>query len=260
MAAEHPFQTSLSYVRRGWSVIPLAPREKWPLVRWEAFQSRVPTEGELAAWNRRWPTANIGIVTGAVSGLIVLDIDPRHGGGESLAQWLQEHGSLPHSVEALTGGGGHHIYFRHPGGRVPNRVGLDDGIDLRGDGGMVVAPPSVHPSGRVYEWRPSHRPETTDLTAPPRWLLGILSAGRPQRGHPVRYWRALLAAGVAEGERNNTIASLAGHLLWYGVDPVVATELLLCWNETRCRPPLSVGEVAATVESIRRTQQRHLAD
>ena len=63
--------------------------------------------------------------------------------------------------------------------------------------------------------------------------------------------------GVAEGERNNTIASLTGHLLWHGVDPEVALQLLLCWNRVRCRPPLSDDEVARTVESIRRTHVRH---
>ena len=71
------------------------------------------------------------------------------------------------------------------------------------------------------------------------------------------YWRHLVREGVLEGERNSTIASLSGHLLWHGVDPDVAVELLLCWNAVRCRPPLSDDEVVRTAESIVRLHRRH---
>ena len=82
----------------------------------------------------------MGIVTDAVSGLVVLDVDPRHGCEESLKNLEREHGPLPRTLEAMTGGGGRHIYFAHPGGSVRNRVGITPGIDLRGDGGCIVAP------------------------------------------------------------------------------------------------------------------------
>lgn len=75
-------------------------------------------------------------------------------------------------------------------------------------------------------------------------------------GHPLGYWRKLLAEGVIEGARNNTIASIAGHLLWHGVDVQVTTELLLCWNRVRSHPPLNDSEVVKTVESIDRLHQR----
>ena len=260
MTTGSPFQQGIAYWRRGWAILPLAPGEKRPLIKWESFQNRLPTEAEVQTWNRRWPGANIGIVTGAVSGLVVLDIDPQHGGAASLARMEQDHGPLPRSVEATTGGGGRHVYFRHPGERVANRVGIAPGIDLRGNGGLIVAPPSIHPSGQAYAWRSAHDPESCQLALAPVWLLLAAAGPTPQHGHPARYWRALLAKGVASGERNNTIASLAGHLLWRVVDPQVVTELLLCWNEVRCDPPLSPEEVAKTVESIQRTQQRHHAD
>jgi len=89
-----------------------------------------------------------------------------------------------------------------------------------------------------------------------RWLLRAEPDDRTRRGHPLSHWRRLLREGVAEGERNNTIASLAGHLLWHGVYPEVAAELLLSWNATRCRPPLDDEEVLRTVESIVRLHQR----
>lgn len=69
-------------------------------------------------------------------------------------------------------------------------------------------------------------------------------------------WRRLVREGVVEGERNNTLASLTGHLLWHGVDPEVALELLLAWNRARCRPPLPDDEVARVVASIARLHER----
>lgn len=252
--------SALAYLERGWSVIPIEPRGKRPLVKWEAFQNRLPTKGEIHAWVRRWPSANVGIVTGTISRLVVLDIDPGHGGDDSLVTLEREHGALPHTIEALSGGGGRHVYFEHPGEPTRNRVGLAPGIDLRADGGLVVAPPSIHPSGRPYAWEVSHHPDETPLAPLPLWLRrpGLGDAGRP--GHPLIHWRHLVRDGVPEGERNNAIASLTGHLLWHGIDPDVALELLLCWNRVRCRPPLADEEVARTVESICRTHQRHVGD
>ena len=94
----------------------------------------------------------------------------------------------------------------------------------------------------------------------PVWLLQLARGEAPGRGHPVTYWRELVERGVAEGERNSTIASLTGHLLWHGVDKQVALELLLAWNRLRCCPPLEDEEVAATVDSIARTHARHRGD
>jgi hypothetical protein len=248
------------YRARGWSVVPVRPKAKQPLVRWQALQQRLATEGEIDQWFGLWPDANIGIVTGAVSGLVVIDVDPKHGGDESLAHLERERGPLPQTVEAITGGGGRHLYFQHPGGQVRNRAGLAQGVDLRGDGGFVVAPPSVHASGRSYAWQSGHGPEDRAVAAMPAWLLERVT-GRPAgRGHSLEHWRRLVRDGVAEGERNNTIASFAGHLLWRGVDPDVALELLLAWNRTRCRPPLPDAEVAAVLQSIARLHERERGD
>ncbi|MFO1301135.1 MAG: primase alpha helix C-terminal domain-containing protein [Burkholderiaceae bacterium] len=83
-----------------------------------------------------------------------------------------------------------------------------------------------------------------------------MSGTAAHTGHPLSHWRRLVGEGVAEGARNATIASLAGHLLWHQVDPHVVLELLLSWNRQRCRPPLADDEVAATVASIARTHVR----
>ncbi len=250
-------EAALSYLARGWSVVPIHARDKRPIIRWQEYQQRRASEHEVRRWFREWPDANVGIVTGAVSGLVVLDIDPKHGGSESLAALERRHGLLPRTIGAVTGGGGRHIYFSHPGGVVLNRVRLAEGIDLRGDGGCVVAPPSVHVSGRRYEWVAGHGPGEIMLAPPPQWLLDeVLPQAGARKGHTAEHWRRLVTEGVPEGERNSTIASLAGHLLWHGVDDEVVLELLLSWNKLRCRPPLSDEEVARTVENISRLHRR----
>ncbi len=232
-------------------MIPIEPRGKRPVVSWLEFQSRIADAAAIDAWFRRWPDANVGIVTGCVSGLVVVDIDARHGGVASLAELESEHGALPRTIEATTGGGGRHLYFAHPGATVPNRVGAVPGIDLRGDGGCVVAPPSIHPSGRRYAWAPARGPGEAPLAPLPAWLHENPQDGH-RAGHPLKHWRRLAREGVVEGQRNATVASLTGHLLWHDVDPEVALELMLAWNRMRCRPPLSDEEVAGVVESIAR--------
>jgi len=239
-------------------VVPIRHRSKQPLVLWQEYQSRRPTEAELAAWFRRWPDANIAVVTGEVSNLVVIDIDPAHDGENSLHELVERFGPLPATLVARTGGGGRHLYFTAPadGRPMPSRVGLRPGVDVRAEGGLIVVPPSVHPSGRRYAW------ETPDAPpAPmPHWLVQLLRGASQRRGHPLQHWRDLATGGVEQGARNSTIASFAGHLFWHGVDPEIVKELMLCWNRVRARPPLDDAEVVATVDSIHRTHERHAGD
>ena len=163
-------QAALDYLGRGWSVIPVREKEKRPAVPWKAYQSKCVSEKTLHDWFRHSPDYNVAIVTGALSGLVVMDVDPRHGGKESLRELEKEHGPLPQTVESITGGGGRHVYFSHPGGEVHNRANIRPGIDLRGDGGCIVAPPSVHPSGKRYRWKKGHAPGEVKLARLPDWL------------------------------------------------------------------------------------------
>ena len=247
---------ALDYARRGWSVVPVERGGKRPLVAWTELQSRRASPGEIDAWFGRRPDANVAIVTGVISHLLVIDVDPAHGGFESVAAWEDQHGPLPATVECRTGGGGRHLYFSHPGEVTPNRVALAPGIDSRGDGGCVVAPPSLHASGRRYEWLPGRRPRDVAPAPMPHWLLGLVQPGRGRSGHPLAHWRELVREGVDAGVRNSTLASLAGHLLWHGVDAQVVLELLVAYNRVRCRPPLQDDEVARVVASITRLHER----
>ena len=159
----------------------------------------------------------------------------------------------PKRSKSATGGGGRHIYFEHPGFEVKNRTGLSPGLDLRSDGGMIIVPPSIHPSGSNRGVR--RAPDEIALAPLPDWLLAPRFGGSSQ-AHPLSYWRNLVHEGVSEGRRNSTIASFTGHLLWHGVDPDVTMELMLAWNRVRCRPPLEDEEVIRTVRSIERTQTK----
>jgi len=107
---------------------------------------------QVTEWWQRWPDANIGIPTGAASGYVVLDVDPRHGGNSSFAKLEKAHGRIS-TARSLTGSGGAHHWFRRGETEIRNSAGtIGDGLDLRGDGGYVVAPPSVHLSGNPYRW------------------------------------------------------------------------------------------------------------
>jgi hypothetical protein len=256
--AAMPVAAAHAYAARGWSVIVIQPRGKRPLVPWREFQQRIASTAEIDGWFQRWPDANVGVVTGRLSGLVVVDVDPRHGGPASIAALEAEQGPLPATVEALTGGGGRHLYFAHPGATVANRVAVRAGIDVRGDGGCVVAPPSVHPSGRRYAWVAGREPQRCPLAPAPRHLIG---ATGPGRGHPPSHWRRLVRETLVPGRRNDTIASMTGHLLRRGVDLDVVLELMLAWNRSHCRPPLPDAEVARVVRSIERLHaEREAAD
>jgi hypothetical protein len=193
----------------------------------------------------------------------VVDVDPRHRGEESLARLIDDHGPLPESRIVQTGSGGLHIYLAHPGGKVRNNVGqrLGDGIDIRGDGGYVIAPPSRHISGNAYAWTA----KSPSLPEAPPWLLDLLAEPkrRPPRAEgavmPERLdaWaRAALERELAavrsarEGARNNTLNRAA-----YSLGQIVARgeldELAVasCLVDAAYSVGLGEREALATVSS-----------
>jgi hypothetical protein len=162
--------TALTYAQRGWAVFPLhtiidgrctcgkqacSSAGKHPRTL-HGVKDATTDEVTIRQWWTQWPEANIGIATGAISGLVVLDVDPRHDGDKSLEQWRAHYGyDFLHTVTSHTGGGGLHLFYTHPGQsiQIQNKVGLAPGLDIRGDGGYIVAPPSLHASGQHYAWK-----------------------------------------------------------------------------------------------------------
>lgn len=212
--------------------------------------------GVIRVWWHRWPLANVGIATGAASGFFAVDIDGAEG-RDSLAELERQHGKLPATVESLTGSGGSHLLFKCPPFAVGNRVALARGLDLRGDAGYVVAPPSEHTSGRSYCWEVSSRPGEVPLAEAPEWLLNLIRpAAGAQQAKPPDFWRALAEGGAERGSRNAAVAKLTGLLLRRGIDPWVALSLVEAWNTAKNRPPLSQSEVRQTVDSIAAAELR----
>ncbi|MEX5632139.1 bifunctional DNA primase/polymerase [Parafrankia sp. FMc2] len=143
---------ALRYARLGWPVVPLLPRGKRPIL--PDWTNAASTDRDvIRGWWARWPDANVGIATGPRSGLAVLDLDPRSGGAESLTELETRVGLLPGTAMVVTGSDGVHFYYRHPGVKVTSRAhSLGRGLDVKADGGQVVAPPSIHPTGQRYVW------------------------------------------------------------------------------------------------------------
>lgn len=241
-------RAAIAYARMGWRVLPiwhvrdgrcLCERSncmspgKHPVhhLARHGVHDATRDERTLHRWWAEYPEANVGLATGAASGFVVLDVDPLHGGDETLRDLERAHGPLPRTVESLTGSGGRHVLFRHPGGaaRVPNRVALAPGLDVRGDGGYVVAPPSVHVSGREYVWEVTSRPDEVPLAPVPDWLLRRLT---PQRGaangQSSRVSEALNSRPLP-GERTAAFVVLMGYLA-RRVPPDVGLAIARCWN------------------------------
>lgn len=165
---EAPKQESLlpyaeQYVKWGWSVIPVAYMSKQPLIKWTPFQYSKASLDLVRSWWHRWPNANIGIVTGKISGIVVVDLDAK--AKDSLEE-LGRQGRFLSVTRAHDTASGQHWIYKHPGGELRNTTNLYPGIDIRGDGGYIVAPPSTHASGVKYMVR--HDTYIADM---PKWLL-----------------------------------------------------------------------------------------
>ena len=188
MASARILRAALNYRRRGWSVIPLRSRSKQPLVTWKEFEHRLAGESEIARWFGDWPDAEIGLVGGSLSRLAVLDIDAGCAGPKSLKQPEAEHGALPKTVLAESGGGGRHFYFSAPATTVRTCANIYPGIHLRAEGSIIIAPPSTHPNGRRYHWISRHSPQTMALAQLPLWLQSenVCTSARRDPARPAR--------------------------------------------------------------------------
>lgn len=238
---------ALDYCREGWSVIPVEPKGKVPLVPWRDFQQKRATEAQIRKWWAKHPDANIGVITGEISGIVAVDVDTDRGGrAKPIAK------EAPTKLVSRTGGGGYHLIYQYPGsGRVQNKV-TAAGIDVRGDGGYIVVPPSIHSSGRAYRWKRRGQPG------------GVLPAvvrkdsnnERPPSDHVAKdLWLVNYLRGIDDGHRDDGGAKLAGYLAGKHVPPDVAEEVLALWN-IRNDPPLPRSDIRKITRSVYETTAR----
>jgi hypothetical protein len=165
------------YASLGWSVVPVRPGEKLPAVHWMAYQRQPASHAELHGWFAIGGYG-IGLVQGRQANTIVLDFDGDEGHA-TLAALEERYGEIPATVRAITPGGGMHIILRHPGKNVPTRKKVLPGMDVRGDGGFIVAHPSRHENGRTYEWDVDNHPEDVPVADCPDWVAEIICGEAP---------------------------------------------------------------------------------
>lgn len=249
-------KAALEYTARGWPVFPCRARAKVPLTP-TGFKAATTNSNTVKAWWQRWPDANIGMPTGIA--FVVVDIDEHHGGGQSFDDLESKHGKVPDTVMSMTGGGGIHHLFKVPAYKYPNSAGaLGPGIDTRGHGGYIIVPPSIHESGKTYEWELSSTPESTELADLPGWLQPnkspTLDKGKGNLNFEASPLSQLKATGdpVEKGRRNTSCASLVGQYLTQGISIVEIMELCNVWNKANPNP-LPSSEIERTVASVART-------
>src|SRR5262249_46456072 len=141
----------------------------------------------------RFPGRNVGVATGMTSGVIFVDVDPRHRADESLAGLERGNGPMPNTWKVLTSGGGWHLYFRLPGpfGLPCSSNLLGMGIDMRGEEGLVIPPPSIHADGGSYAWDVDHHPDEEQLADLPIWTVAIIDRPHVKPARPPEEYRAI---------------------------------------------------------------------
>lgn len=212
---------------------------------------------QIAGWWGSGTPYNVAIATG--NGLVVLDVDTDHSAGkygdETLSDLERQYGPLPETWTCLTGGGGVHYYFQCDDPALTVAAGFAPGLDYRGAGGYVVAPPSIHPTTRRgYEWEVSHTPTSVPLAPLPDWLRRLMLQGKKNKP------RHTAAPGkVAEGRRNEEMFRLAASLRARGLTVAEITAALTEANKTRCDPPLSKREIETICQSAGRYERGPVA-
>ena len=247
--ANELLEAALEYEARGWSIFPVKPRDKEPLVLWTEFQDRRATQTEIKAWWKRWPQANIGVATGPLSGLVVVDAD----GEEGLVS-IRKLG-LPITLISRTGGGGEHRFYAYPTTvEVTNKDPQVEKVHIRGKGGFAVLPPSIHETGNVYEWAEFTEDEGIAPFPVEKFAADIFQrVHTPGQGNDDD-WIARVMQGPSVGSRNPDFTRLSGKALarppyGWGMTQRETLELIRMAN-SRCTDSLIDPEVVKIVESI----------
>lgn len=248
-------EAALHYAELGWSVIPVCKpidaencvhhgkcrsSGKAPIGKWAQYQKEKASKEQIQKWWEQYPDANVGIITGKISGIVVVDVEA---GGDIK--------NLPLTVISRTGGGGWHYLYRCPDKLIRNAVRVHKLTDVRGEGGLIVMPPSLHKSGNNYEWAVS--PDMEDFAPLPQWVLDEALGVKQERTD----WQTFVEQVNPEGSRNDRTTQYVGLLLnnfhtkfWN----TVAWRALLDYNATHNQPPLSEQEAKSIWQSITKAE------
>lgn len=246
-------EEALTYLEMGWCVYPAHSVDyrgwcscgrrdcptpgKHPIGRWVDFQNRLPSPREVKLWFVM--DCNIGTVTGSVSKLVVVDVDDDQG-----RENVHKLGLTP-TLTARTGGGGYHHFYYYDG-KYQSKVKIVGGVDIRGEGGYIILPPSLHVSGKHYKWL-EPRPMARFDPAPFEPFL------QPQNGavNSRTAWVEEMWEGVTEGTRSVSAAKLSGRYVNLGLSLDETWVIMEVWNQ-RNSPPLPEWELRRTVEAVYR--------
>lgn len=240
---------AIEYAKMGLAVFPLKERNKVPLTA-NGFKDATTDQIIIKKWWEMYPNANIGIATGQTSGIAVIDLDEDEDRGisgyETLNKWFNDEGcKFPDTWRAITGGGGYHIIFKTDRA-IKSRVNVMDGIDIRADGGYIVAPPSIHPNGTLYEWEDA--PNETPLVSLKddediEYFFDTIQV----RGAESKVLE--VPQVIEQGGRNDMLYRLACSLQAKGLTDQTITDAVMAENKAKCNPPLSDREVKTLIKS-----------
>lgn len=244
---------ALKYAEMGLAVIPINPRNKHPFTKNGSHDASTDPV-VIKNWWFNHPSANVAIVTGLISNLVVIDqdLDDEKGidGIHEVKAWEADNGTLPETWTALTGRGGYHCYYRIPdGAEYHNKQGILNGVDIRGEGGYVIAPPSVHANGKTYMWE--YSPEDCEIANVDETVKSFLSLkGKEKESSETESERFMAPANIPEGKRNETLFKMAASLWSKNLSEEAILAALEVENNQKCNPPLNAEELKTIVKSV----------
>ena len=250
-------EAALNYANMGLAVFPLKPKDKRPITD-NGFKDASTDESVIRRWWSQYPKANIGIATGQISGGLIaidMDIDKEQGkdGYHTFTRWCADNYLvLPDSWLSITGRGGYHLFYKSAF-PIPSKIGWLDDVDIRADGGYIVAPPSVHPNGTRYEWEqgPDEYELITSQDIDVEFVLNsVIASGYKEKSQP------LSVPDVIEvGHRDELMFKLACKYQAMGMSDEAMLAALMKENEVRCKPPLTEKEIRKKVEQAQKYQK-----
>lgn len=237
---------AIEYARNGLAVFPLREKDKVPATR-NGFKDATKDLNQIVEWWNQNPNYNIGIATGAVSGgLVVIDVDQDSEKGKdgiaSITEWMKQNGKLNETAEVNTGRGGLHLFYR-TNQTFGNRTNLLKNVDVRADGGYVVAPPSIHPNGNPYAWNPNGYGWDFGIHDAGKNVIDLLNYSQNQKQEPFK----VEGNEIPDGMRTDTLFKLTCSLIDKGLSETAIRDAVQAENASRCNPPLSEKELEQNV-------------